>query len=58
MFNLYKFIADSMTLRPVNKFGADIEANKEKQTEKIKKQECMCHWSDWLLSWPFIKKVQ
>ena len=30
MFNLDKFIADSVTFRPVSMFAADIEANKEK----------------------------
>lgn len=29
MFNLDKFIADSVTFRPVSMFAADIEANKE-----------------------------
>ena len=36
MFNLDKFIADSVTCRPVSMFAADIEANKEKLTEEIK----------------------
>ncbi len=36
MFNLNKFIADSVTFRPVSMFAADIEANKEKLTEEIK----------------------
>ncbi len=36
MFNLDKFIADSVTFRPVSMFAADIEANKEKLTEEIK----------------------
>ena len=35
MFNLDKFIADSVTFRPVSMFAADIEANKEKLTEEI-----------------------
>ena len=29
MFNLQKFIADSVTYRPVSMFATDIEANKE-----------------------------
>lgn len=29
MFNLDKFIADSVTKRPVSMFAPDIEANKE-----------------------------
>ncbi|WP_018336412.1 polysaccharide biosynthesis protein [Butyricimonas synergistica] len=36
MFNLDKFIADSVTFRPVSMFEADIEANKEKLTAEIK----------------------
>ena len=36
MFNLDKFIADSVTFRPVSMFAADIEANKEKLTAEIK----------------------
>ena len=36
MFNLDKFIADSVTLRPVSMFAADIEANKETLTREIK----------------------
>lgn len=36
MFNLDKFIADSVTMRPVSMFAADIEANREKLTREIK----------------------
>lgn len=36
MFNLDKFIADSVTQRPVSMFAADIEANKEILTKEIK----------------------
>ena len=36
MFNLDKFISDSVTFRPVSMFAADIEANKEKLTAEIK----------------------
>ena len=32
MFNLNKFIADSVTLRSVSMFAVDIETNKEKLT--------------------------
>lgn len=35
MFNLDKFIADSVTFRPMSMFAVDIEANKEKLTEEI-----------------------
>lgn len=42
MFNLDKFIADSVTFRPVSMFAADIEANKENLTEEIKdKKVCV-----------------
>lgn len=36
MFNLDKFISDSVTSRPVSMFASDIEANKEKLTQEIK----------------------
>lgn len=35
MFNLDKFISDSVTFRSVSMFAADIEANKEKLTQEI-----------------------
>lgn len=35
MFNLQKFITDSVTLRPVSMFAADIEANKDKLIKEI-----------------------
>ena len=42
MFNLEKFIADSVTNRPVSMFAADIEANKETLTAEIKgKKVCV-----------------
>ena len=42
MFNLDKFIADSVTRRPVSMFAADIEANKEELTREIKdKKVCV-----------------
>ena len=42
MFNLEKFIADSVTFRSVSMFAADIEANKEKLTAEIKgKKVCV-----------------
>ena len=42
MFNLDKFIADSVTFRPISMFAADIEANKEKLTAEIKgKKVCV-----------------
>ena len=42
MFNLDKFIADSVTKRPASMFTSDIEANKAKLTEEIKgKKVCV-----------------
>ena len=42
MFNLDKFIADSVTFRPVSMFVADIEANRDKLTKEIKgKKVCV-----------------
>lgn len=42
MFNLDKFIADSVTSRPVSMFAIDIETNKEKLTQEIKgKKVCV-----------------
>lgn len=42
MFNLDKFIADSVTFRPVSMFAADIEANKETLINEIKdKRVCV-----------------
>lgn len=44
MFNLDKFIADSVTKRPVSMFATDIEANKEILTNEIKDKKGLCHW--------------
>ena len=42
MFNLDKFISDSVTFRPVSMFVPDIEANKETLTKEIKdKKVCV-----------------
>lgn len=42
MFNLDKFIADSVTFRPVSMFAPDIEANRDTLTKKIKdKKVCV-----------------
>ena len=42
MFNLDKFIADSVTFRSVSMFATDIEANKETLTQEIKdKKVCV-----------------
>ena len=39
MFNLDKFISDSVTFRPVSMFAADIEANKETLSKEIKEKK-------------------
>ena len=36
MFNLDKFISDSVTKRPVSMFAADIDVNEEKLSKEIK----------------------
>lgn len=42
MFNLDKFISDSVTFRPESMFKADIEANRETLTREIKgKKVCV-----------------
>ncbi len=42
MFNLDKFISDSVTFRPVSMFASDIEENKEQLTKEIKgKKVCV-----------------
>lgn len=42
MFNLDKFISDSVTFRPISMFSADIEANKKKLSAEIKdKKVCV-----------------
>ena len=42
MFNIDKFIADSVTKRPVSMFAADIEANKDTLSKEIKdKKVCV-----------------
>lgn len=42
MFNLDRFIADSVTFRPVSMFAVDIEANQETLTKEIKdKKVCV-----------------
>ncbi len=39
MFNLNKFIADSVTFRPVSMFAPDIEANKDTLSKEIKNKK-------------------
>ena len=36
MFNLDKFISDSVTFRPVSMFAPDIESNRDQLTQEIK----------------------
>ena len=51
MFNLDKFIADSVTFRPVSMFAADIESNNkqgsthtgDKGKEGVKSRTVPCH---------------
>ena len=49
LFNLDRFIAESVTFRPVSMFAADIEANKETQSREIKveKVRLLCDGSDY-----------
>lgn len=57
MFNLNKFIADSVTFRPVSMFAADIEANKDKLSAEIKgKKVCVIGGAGSIGSY-FIKAV-
>lgn len=57
MFNLNKFIVDSVTSRPVSMFAADIEANKVKLTKEIKgRKVCVIGGAGSIGSW-FIKSI-
>lgn len=47
MFNLQKFIADSVTYRPVSMFATDIEANKETLIAEIKDKKSVRNWWCW-----------
>ena len=49
MFNLDKFIADSVTFRPVSMFAADTEANKEVLTREIGDMNCPLSPIPWVL---------
>ena len=57
MFNLDKFIADSVTFRPVSMFAADIEANKETLTREIKGQKVCVIGGAGSIGSSFIKAV-
>lgn len=43
MFNLDKFISDSVTFRPESMFTADIKANAEVLTREIKGKRYLFH---------------
>lgn len=57
MFNLDKFISDSVTFRPVSMFAHDIEANKEKLTEEIKDKKICVIGGAGSIGSSFIKAV-
>ncbi len=57
MFNLDKFIADSVTKRPVSMFDADIEANKEILTREIKDKKICVIGGAGSIGSSFIKAV-
>lgn len=44
MFNLDKFISDSVTFPHQSMFLKDIEANRETLTREIKRKEDLRHW--------------
>ena len=57
MFNLDKFIADSVTKRAVSMFAADIEANKEMLTREIKNKKVCVIGGAGSIGSSFIKAV-
>ena len=57
MFNLYKFISDSVTMRPVSMFASDIEANKEKLTQEIKDKKVCVIGGAGSIGYSFIKAI-
>ena len=57
MFNLNKFIADSVTFRPVSMFAADIEANKDRLSVEIKGQKVCVIGGAGSIGSSFIKAV-
>ena len=57
MFNLDKFIADSVTFRPVSMFVPDIEANKETLTKEIKSKKVCVIGGAGSIGSSFIKAV-
>ena len=57
MFNIDKFISDSVTFRPVSMFVADIEANKETLTAEIKNKKVCVIGGAGSIGSSFIKAV-
>ena len=57
MFNLDKFISDSVTFRPVSMFASDIEANSEKLIEEIKNKKVCVIGGAGSIGSSFIKAV-
>ena len=57
MFNLNKFIADSVTFRPVSMFAVDIEANKDKLLAEIKDRKVCVIGGAGSIGSSFIKAV-
>ena len=57
MFNLDKFISDSVTKRPVSMFTADIEANKETRSQEIKDKKICVIGGAGSIGSSFIKAV-
>lgn len=57
MFNLDKFIADSVAFRPVSMFAADIEANREELTQEIKGKKVCIIGGAGSIGFSFIKAI-
>ena len=57
MFNLDKFIADSVTFRPVSMFAADIEANSDVLSQEIKEKKVCVIGGAGSIGSSFIKAV-
>ena len=57
MFNLDKFIADSVTLRPESMFKGDVEVNAEKLTQEIKNKKVCVIGGAGSIGSSFIKAV-
>ncbi|MBR6046653.1 MAG: polysaccharide biosynthesis protein, partial [Bacteroidaceae bacterium] len=57
MFNLDKFISDSVTFRPVSMFAADIERNREILTREIRNKKVCVIGGAGSIGSNFIKSV-